>query len=204
MRDEPAGAYLALIAPLAQAVTIAHWATYGPWYNESALKANIGFIDGKTKDWERVFDLDFNPTVQETGPHAVTFVNHKERRAILAIRGSCLEKGERMCDADNCVLLRARTFGEQSPLMFGPAATKEGAWEKRCAKYNFTEKELDYYGMTDDLVNRIQERFPGYAIIASGHSMGGHLAMIAAARRPGELQAFTFAPSPFSNALTEH
>lgn len=47
------------------------------------------------------------------------------------------------------------------------------------------------------MVRQVQKDLPKHSLTLTGHSMGGLMAMVTAARQPKVLKAMTFAPTPF-------
>jgi len=135
------------------------------------------------------------------GPHSVVFADHSNRRAIFAIRGSCLEGNKfEQCNMDACFMLQTKAFGDVSKMVYSMQGSDLSYF--RCKQYADSGK-LNYVEQTRALIKRAQEHLPGYNFIATGHSMGGFLATIVAAEQPGVLKALTFAPSPYHPYMTK-
>jgi len=143
--------------------------------------------------WEPLPELEVDS--REGGIHALPFVDHGAKRAIIAFRGSCMEHEHKECRADACVLDRWQTQGAWSRLVFGN--------EDANSCWSFSAAQLDYLAQAENVTTRIQQRLPGYAVLLVGHSLGGFLSMLTAMKQPETLQALTFSPSPFHTAALQ-
>lgn len=186
LADHPPGAFLQLMAPLVQATTLS--------YDEPSLVEGVATIDADGSGgpkWERAPALEKTST--RGGVHARVFVSHQTKQAIIAFRGSCEDDSNRQCQVDKCFLRSISAFGSISRFAFPTNAN--------CSQF---DSELDYVSQADMVVRAAQAKLVDYAVLLTGHSLGGGLAMVSAARQPGVLQAVTFAPTPFHAVLRQH
>lgn len=185
LQDKPRGEFFGLIQPLVEAVTINYYGVSGPEFDPAFANATIS-----GGGWKRLVEVEVD--LEQGGLHARAFVNHEARRGILTFRGICLENEHRQCQVDKCFLQSVRAFGEYSPLLFDAGVD--------CSELGDT---VDYVAQADAAVRAMQAHLPGYALMLTGHSMGGALAIVTAARQPGVLQAVTFAPTAFNVMLAD-
>jgi len=165
----------------------------GATFQEPSANGTIPPASPGAAAWERLYDLDVNSL--QSGIHAFAFAEHGSQQAIVVYRGACLDPSIMQCRSDRCVLSKFETFGRLTPTSFGTEASN--------GCQSFGAAELDYLGQARRLVEQVQARLPGYAILLTGHSMGGFLASLTAAQHLGDVQAVTFAPAPFYKGLTE-
>lgn len=192
LADRPSGVYYLFIAPLLQAVTLAVQASTGPQTDYSKSRATIECPPG-SGTWERLFDLELNPN--DAGVHAFTFADHETKRAILVFRTSCYDYRYSQCRGDRCFMLQVQPAGNRTGGIFGDKGSLN------CKL--FQDEQLDYVSQAWHLAQSVLERLPGYSLILTGHSMGGLLATVTAARQPDVLQAVAFSPTPFQEVLSE-
>jgi len=185
LQDQPSGEFFGLIEPLVEAVTIGYYGVSGPEFNPAYANATIS-----GSGWERFEEVETDPS--QGGVHTRAFVNHQERTGILTFRGICLENEHRQCQIDKCFLQSIRAFGDYSSLLFDAGV--------ECSELG---EPLDYSADADAVVRAMQAHLPGYSLMLTGHSLGGALAIVTAARQPGVLQAVTFAPTAFNGMLAD-
>lgn len=210
MADLPGGAYFQVMDPVMEAVNFAYKASDGPDHDEEyeEMKHLKTQFHGAER-WTRVSDIELNP--EGAGVHAFSFADSITDKMIIAFRGSCQSHGapsgsqgkERellatdkyssQCAADACFQLRYKAFGEHSENAFGSEDFN------KCN--SFKKEELDYIHQARELVHKAQKQFPQRTILLTGHSLGGMLATLVAARQPSKLQALTFAPVAWYHAL---
>jgi len=153
-----------------------------------ARSASASVSGGAT--WVRAPKLEADPYFG--GVHARTFLDHGGRRALVAFRGICLDNEFRQCEVDKCFLESLKAFGVISDMVY---ATRDACKDM--------VDDLDYFPQAEAVVKRVQADHPDYAVMLTGHSLGGALAISVAASQPGVLKAVTFAPSAFHNILRE-
>lgn len=193
MSDSPPGAFYEVMGPVTQAISLSYNTTLGSeTYDEAAVNKTIDPAWAAGEAWERVYDLEADP--QSGGVHARVFASVGAKRIIVAFRGICSnQKGLEQCEVDACFGLKTRGFGKESETFYNTTA-------ESCVKY---EDQMDYAEQAAAIVRRVQERYPDYGVLLAGHSLGGFLATVTAARQPGVLQAITVAPTPFHYSMTE-
>jgi len=194
LADHPPGAYFQLMNPTVAGTALGycHMDPSSKSVCDLPTTLNEKYSGGGT--WERLTAFEQNPS--EGGVHNLVFVDHKARRALLVFRGSCMSSNYTECHADHCVLNRWRTFGSDSRIMMAQG------WN--CRQFDADQARLDYISQARNLTKTLQEHLgPSYALLLSGHSLGGFLAMLMAMEQPQTLQALAFSPSPFHNAALE-
>jgi len=196
LADRSSGAYFEVMDPLLEANTLVYCASAGPEFKAECVNKTIDQEHSGGASWERLYELE-NSNMTTGGPHTLVFADHTNRRAIFVIRGSCLKGGEfEQCHMDSCFMLETNAFGAVSSVIY----SLQGSNLLTCGHY---AGKLNYVEQTEALIKRAQAHLPGYNFLATGHSMGGFLAMIVAAKQPGVLKALTFAPSPYHPYMTK-
>lgn len=188
MTNQPPGLYLSVMDSALTATLLA----YGDKFNLNWNASNPQDISGDAT-WERISSLEAHGT--DGGVNTVVLADHSAQRAIVAFRGSCTDPSVAQCRADRCYLQSIRNFGSWTPKIMGTRESNDcSAW---------TREQLNYPAQARALVNQVQAALPGYAILTTGHSMGGNLAILSAAQEPG-MQALAFSPTPFHDAFTQY
>eukprot|EP00440_Ansanella_granifera_P058247 gb/GFBE01063135.1/.p1 GENE.gb/GFBE01063135.1/~~gb/GFBE01063135.1/.p1 ORF type:complete len:401 (+),score=95.62 gb/GFBE01063135.1/:1-1203(+) len=187
--NEPQGAYLEELGPVVQAISLSYKSSPGPDGEPSKVNATIS-ID--RQNWERLFEMDLDTA--PGGIHGRVFAERSKKRAIVAYRGSCLDKTIEQCHYDICVLRALQAFGGLSNVVYDIDQTV-------CDKLGPERLISDFLQQADEFARSAQQKLPGFDMMLVGHSLGGLLAIVTAARQPGVLKAITFAPTPFHDAL---
>ncbi|CAE8590514.1 unnamed protein product [Polarella glacialis] len=197
-RDEPRGAYLNLLEPLAYACYLTYPTTNGSsspsgfqggqfegvWANN--YKANASSPGALSGDghWDRLVEVERDP--EEGGPHMRAIIDRGAKRAILAFRGACLDPAHHQCNNDMCAVVLSRTTSNNGSC---------GSFMHSLADYIYTAAE--------DVKRARQLLGPDVAIMVTGHSLGGLLALVLGAVVPDDLdfQVVALEPTPFGNVL---
>eukprot|EP00438_Fugacium_kawagutii_P034108 Skav208658 [mRNA] locus=scaffold357:126691:127617:- [translate_table: standard] len=167
--------------------------TTKPWYNADLDKLDAFEAGGKT--WQRLRQFDRDP--QPGGVFARVFrMEPDSGTVVIAFKGICVERGLEQCIMDWCFLSKAQSYGALSTDM----STMFGASPEICQKY---QGQLNFTDQADDLVRQVQRALPKHSITLTGHSMGGLLSMVTAARQSKVLKAMTFAPTPFHHIMND-
>jgi len=188
LQDKPPGALVRLMGPVAGAITVSYEANSGPQQKPGAANDTIRPEDADGAVWERAPEFEADPP--HGGVHAKVFVDRGDRRIIISFRGICVDDGFRQCQLDNCLLQSWGAFGLISPLMYRSSA--------QCSDF---AAEMNYTAQADAIVRRVQDHFQSHSVLLVGHSLGGALAILTAARQPGVLQAVAVAPTAFHGVL---
>jgi hypothetical protein len=133
--------------------------------------------------WERIHELEHDSR-NDTSPHMRVIVDHTKKRAIMAFRGACLDPHKPDCNNDMCVLQQALL----TTCVDGEALLK---------------KHGDYVKMAAADVKAVHKHLgDSYALIVSGHSLGGMLAMTVDSIKGMEefnYQVVALEPTPWGN-----
>ncbi|CAJ1379598.1 unnamed protein product, partial [Effrenium voratum] len=148
-------------------------------------------FDAGGRRWQRLRRFDRDPA--PGGVFARVFTSG--RSAVVAFKGICQPGGEQ-CIIDTCFLAKIQAYGALSKDL----SRAFGAEDETCRRFAHL---LNFEDQADRLVREVQQGLPGFSITLTGHSMGGMLAIVTAARQPKVLKALTFAPTPFHQALIQ-
>lgn len=138
---------------LLNATKLSYIATSGAYYRNYSVNASIN------SDWVKLGSpLFLNPSF---GLRALTFVQPASSRVIVAFRGTDLTQDlGGICDQCADMLLWDGIAYEDLPA--------------RCQQFN--ESTLDYLTAALAFSNAVQDAFPTYSILFTGHSLGAGLA----------------------------
>ena len=149
-------AFHEIVTPISLMVRLSYTATLGSYYNASEANATV-------PGWTRVLSHTANPPA---GMRALLFVQPETRRAVVAYRGTDLNRTSESGQADACADL----------LLAGTAPT---ALPPFCAA--FSNATLDYIPRAAEFAAAAAAAYPGFQLLLSGHSLGASLAMMVAA-----------------------
>ena len=192
LADEPSGSFLSGMDVLVKANDWVYNTTK-PLYDPQ-LDGLPGFEAGG-RSWQRLRSYDLDPSLG--GVFARVFLEPQSKSLLVAFKGVCMDPSLEQCKIDMCALKRAGAYGSLTPMM----ATTFGASDELCKKH--ASLVQSYSTQADALVRKLQADMPQYSITLTGHSLGGQMAIVTAARQPGKLKAMTFAPTPFHEILKE-
>lgn len=199
-RDDPRGAYLDLMEPLVYTSFLTYTTTqgtpYSTWYGNSwggtwaddygANASGPGGMSGGGT-WERLYAVEQDPS--QGGAHMRAIVDHGAKRVILAFRGACLNTQYPQCVTDMCAVYLARNGVNSTISTCQHIALNLGVYiEEATADINRTRALLG----------------PDYAIMVTGHSLGGLLTLTAGATDvlPG-VQYVGLEPTPYGLVLRQ-
>lgn len=187
MQNNPPGTYFTVIRPTVFVTTKSFQSTYGPEFHRDfggAINPNSGGYR-----WKRAENAVLNP--EGVGVKAVAFVCNVQGIVIMAFRDSCTDTFNPLCRADRCYLARAETFGSRTGKVFGMYH------DPTCKE--FSSEQLDYSAQARSFVRHMRYKYANHALLLTGYSMGGHLAILAASME--SVQAIAFAPVPFNHMM---
>ncbi|KAL1507926.1 hypothetical protein AB1Y20_007530 [Prymnesium parvum] len=163
-----ASTFHAEVVPLSRMVRLAYTATAGSYFNASELNSSV-------PGWRRDLGLTANPPA---GMRALLFVQPHTHRAVVAFRGTDLDRTAVSGQADACA--DSLLFGDELPPFCG----------------QFSNHTLDYLLRAAEFVARCAAAYPSYELLFTGHSLGAALAMMVAELRVGLLRNDGSSTSP--------
>ncbi|CAK8986661.1 Uncharacterized protein SCF082_LOCUS648 [Durusdinium trenchii] len=193
LSDQPPGSFLAAMEPLVFANTLVYNTTRPLYQMDVDLLDR--FIAGD-REWHRLRQFDRDPT--PGGVFARVFLEPQSKTVLVAFKGVCMKSDLEQCTLDWCFLKRARAYGSVTDGL----ASGFGASDEVCDKYARANM-LQFTQQADTFVRHVQKELPDHSMTLTGHSLGGLLSIVTAARQPDVLKAITFAPSPFHRILKE-
>lgn len=185
LADTPAGSFLQGMEVLVKANDMVYNTTQ-PWYHPELDLLDTFQAGGRS--WQRLRHYDRDP--KPGGVFGRVFLEPNSGSVVIAFKGVCVERDHEQCIMDWCFLTKAKSYGALSNDM----AAMFGASPEICQKY---EGQLNFTEQADSLVRQVQRDLPKHSLTLTGHSMGGLMAMVTAARQPKVLKAMTFSPTPF-------
>lgn len=204
MRDEPVGAYRKLLDPIVYASQLTYATTYGTsqwerfqgsvwrgsWGDDfGANSESAGLLSGDG-NWSRLLQVEQDPT--EGGAHSRVLVDWESKRTIIAFRGACTDKQYPTCRSDLCVVTTLRYKSVRDAGRPGP--------DNCPASGNFRT----YMEMAADTVRQARRLLgDDFAILVTGHSLGGAIALSLAAVGVLDVQVVALEPTPYGRAMRQ-
>lgn len=201
---QQASSYHSFIRLMVQAISASY--TVPPGCYHKPAKHNFTM-----QGWERVRSLE---RLSGIGLAAVVFQDSNSRRMIISYRGSCLDVTWMAARMDICAAMSL--VGSASIF----ASVMEGAWsnlttstytQMALAGLNelarwwcpmFDKKDLNYLDRALEIAMAAQKEFPDHALLLTGHSLGGLLAQLTAAKL--NIEALAIAPPELAATQESH
>lgn len=158
LASAPDASWHTLVGELAEMTKLTYTATQGSYFKPEDANATTAV------GWQRDLRLTADPPA---GMRALYFYQPATRRAVVAFRGTDLDRAGVSGQADGCA---DAMLWEDKPLSALPAYCK-----------SFSADTLDYWSRAREYVLSVRKAHPTFQLLYTGHSLGAGLACLSAA-----------------------